>query len=156
MKASEKIKNTKISDKGIHRMFQFGALLMAGLVFYNLYFGDPSKLQLQPEENKNYLTEEQINEKVKIALDKIIETSDFKAVKDFISYAQGAVTGGGGKIMDTNEGIFIFVPKADIESKNNKIIVENETLKLEIKSEKKQNSSLKTPESSQKASPEVK
>ena len=127
-------KNNYISDKKIHRSFQIGALLLVIYVMYNVYFEVGSNGIVSPSDAR-YMSDEEINAKVKETLEKVTNEPEYKQIKDFVSYIEGNVIPTEPKILDAKNGILIFVP-ADKIKNDNSFEVKSETINININSKK--------------------
>lgn len=122
-------------DKSVHRTFQIGAILLMGFIVYSLYFED-NKTQNDTQALSS-LTQEQLNERIKEAFQRMADSPKYKEIKDFVQYMETNTDGKTAKILEGNDGIIIYLPNSVLSQSKNSVDLEDEKQKISIKSEKK-------------------
>jgi hypothetical protein len=116
-------KTSQNPDKQVHRTFQVGAIFVILFIGYNLYFGGEQK-------NPAAVSDAQINAKMKAVFDKMAASPEFKEVRDFVSYMKSNTEKDKTKILDTTDGIIIYIPAKLI---SDSVAAENEKISISAK-----------------------
>ncbi len=126
----DKEKNQPLSDRSVHRSFQLGALLLIIYISYNIFLEKPVN------EDMRGLSDSEINERVEVAMNKIVQKPEYKQVKDFAEYIENNVDKAESKILNVKDGILIYVPQKLLVGKGGKVEVEGAGFKVILNAEK--------------------
>lgn len=120
-------------DKQVHRIFQIAALFVIGYIFYTMYFVEDKK----PVAVGADLTQEELNEKAKQAFENMKQDPEYRMIREFVTNVESKADKEKGNILNTNDGILIYVPGKLLHGTKPEIVIENEELKLKLNHELK-------------------
>ncbi len=122
-KKKEKISNP---DAKIHRVFQLGALVIIGVIVYNSYFFKGGEGQVYQCDEKT------LDERAKAALEKMSENTEYKKLRSFVEYMDSNIDKTKSSVLDTPQGILIYVPNEMMNAEKNNIDVDAQNYKVNL------------------------
>jgi hypothetical protein len=130
-------------EYNIHRTFQFGALLLLGLIIYGMYFAEPSSLDSERQSKLIDQLDKERQMQAKTEADRIKEEMmkdpAFKKIQQFVDDVTSKINPSQGSAIKAYGGYIIYLPEKTLDEKsekNNFIELKNDDVVFKISSEK--------------------
>jgi hypothetical protein len=127
-----------------HRVFQFGAMCLIGLVFYEIFVAEEAiKKNQNVNVTKLECNEEEINKRANTAFQEMLNSPHYKEITEFVDYVESNADKKDGNILQTQDGYLLYVPFSKIatisqnEDKQNSIPLSNDQIDFDINFEAK-------------------
>ncbi len=128
MAKKEKDNKSYNPDKNVHRTFQVGAIAVVGYILYSFFSGGGIKVERPLEDGEQCLSEEEVAEKIRTGLKKLVNSDELKGVKDFVNAMNSNVSENKPTTYSYKGGVIIYVPDGNLADKN--IVVEGKDSKF--------------------------
>lgn len=139
-------------EYNIHRTFQFGALILLGLIIYGMYFAEPSELHYERQSKliDQLYKERQMQAKTEAdrIKEEMIKDPAFKKIQQFVDDVTSKVNPSQGSVLKAYGGYIIYLPEKTLDEKseeNNSTEIKNDDVIFKISSEKVKNAPLEVP-----------